>query len=76
MKISSTISVCLALAFSLAQPEGQGHEEGLNNLMKANGKMFFGTATDYRYFNHERYVKILSNHQEWGQITPENSQKV
>lgn len=48
----------------------------LNKLAQAAGKHYFGTATDLPLEgNNTRYVKILSDTKEFGQITPSNGQK-
>jgi endo-1,4-beta-xylanase len=48
----------------------------LNNLAKAAGKLYFGTATDNMELNVTEYVKILSNTSEFGQLVPSNGMKV
>jgi len=51
----------------------------LNELAKAAGKLYFGTATDNPELTgnatNVEYVSILSNTSEFGQITPGNSMK-
>lgn len=51
----------------------------LNDLAKAAGKLYFGTATDNPELvgnaTNIEYVSILSNKSEFGQITPGNSMK-
>jgi endo-1,4-beta-xylanase len=47
----------------------------LNDLAKAAGKLYFGTATDNGELNVTEYVKILSNTSEFGQLTPSNRMK-
>jgi endo-1,4-beta-xylanase len=44
----------------------------LNDLAKAAGKLYFGTATDNEALNVTEYVQILSNTGEFGQLTPSN----
>ena len=48
----------------------------LNDLAKAAGKLYFGTATDNGELNVTEYVQILSNTSEFGQLTPSNGMKV
>jgi endo-1,4-beta-xylanase len=47
----------------------------LNQLAKAAGKVYFGTATDNPELVNTAYVTILNDTAEWGQITPGNAQK-
>lgn len=48
----------------------------LNDLAKAAGKLYFGTATDNMELNVTEYVQILSNTSEFGQLVPSNGMKV
>ncbi|CAN8102235.1 unnamed protein product [Discula destructiva] len=52
-----------------------GANANLNQLAKAAGKLYFGSATDNSELSDSAYVKILSNVNEFGQITPGNTQK-
>jgi endo-1,4-beta-xylanase len=47
----------------------------LNKLAQAAGKLYFGTATDNPELNNTEYVKILSDRNEFGQLTPANGMK-
>ncbi|PSR82902.1 endo-1,4-beta-xylanase precursor [Coniella lustricola] len=47
----------------------------LNQLAQAAGKLYFGSATDNSELSDSAYVAILSNYEEFGQITPGNTQK-
>ena len=47
----------------------------LNDLAKAAGKLYFGTATDNGELSDAAYTAILDNNMEFGQITPANSMK-
>lgn len=49
---------------------------GLNTAAVAIGKLYFGSATDNGELSDSAYVSQLSNTQDFGQITPGNSQKV
>ncbi|KAH7930674.1 endo-1,4-beta xylanase, partial [Leucogyrophana mollusca] len=48
---------------------------GLNNLAKAAGKKYFGSATDNPELTDTAYVAILNETSEFGQLTPGNSMK-
>ncbi|KAI1123356.1 carbohydrate-binding module family 1 protein [Nemania abortiva] len=61
-----------ALAALVALPGAQAQ---LNKLAKAAGKLYFGSATDNGELTDSPYVAILSNTDEFGQITPGNGQK-
>lgn len=50
-------------------------QSGLHSLFVAAGKQYFGTATETNNFNDAPYLAILNDPKEFGQITPENSQK-
>ncbi|KAJ5662577.1 uncharacterized protein N7477_010193 [Penicillium maclennaniae] len=51
------------------------HASGLNTAAVAAGKVYFGSATDNPELTDTAYVKQLSNTDDFGQITPGNSQK-
>ncbi|KAJ5606591.1 Endo-1-4-beta-xylanase [Penicillium lagena] len=63
----------LALAASILPHLANG--SGLNTAAKATGKLYFGTATDNPELTDTAYVTELNNTQDFGQITPGNSQK-
>jgi endo-1,4-beta-xylanase len=48
---------------------------GLNTAAKAYGKLYFGSATDNGELTDIEYTAILSDSNEFGQITPGNSMK-
>ncbi|CAE6457812.1 unnamed protein product [Rhizoctonia solani] len=48
-------------------------KDGLNAQIKAKGKMYFGTCTDYSLFTNPANAAII--HSDFGQLTPENSAK-
>jgi len=50
-------------------------EQGLNTAAKAFGKLYFGTATDNNEITDSEYLPILSDTNEFGQITPGNALK-
>lgn len=49
---------------------------GLNTAAVAKGKLYFGSATDNPELTDTAYLTQLSNTDDFGQITPGNSQKV
>ncbi|KAG8166687.1 hypothetical protein KVR01_002376 [Diaporthe batatas] len=59
-------------AVLLAIPAVQAN---LNQLAQAAGKLYFGSATDNPELSDSAYVAILSNKNEFGQITTGNTQK-
>lgn len=48
----------------------------LNELAKAAGKLYFGTATDNPELSNSTYISILDDTREFGQLTPSNGMKV
>ena len=62
----------IVAASLLAAP---GANANLNQLMKAAGKLYFGSATDNGELSDSAYTAILSNVNEFGQVTPGNTQK-
>jgi endo-1,4-beta-xylanase len=48
----------------------------LNRLAKEAGKLYFGTATDNPELVNSTYVSILTDKDEFGQMTPANGMKV
>ncbi|KAL2139815.1 hypothetical protein VTI28DRAFT_4670 [Corynascus sepedonium] len=72
------VSLALALFFNLvsgATAQNQTKSDGLHSLMVAAGKLYFGTAMETNNFDDAAYQAIASNKNEFGMITPENSQK-
>ncbi|KAL2259189.1 hypothetical protein VTK26DRAFT_7222 [Humicola hyalothermophila] len=65
------------LLLSTAAPSAAQNQtaEGLHSLFVAAGKLYFGTAAETNNFDDEAYLAILANKNEFGMITPENSQK-
>ncbi|CAI7668139.1 unnamed protein product [Penicillium pancosmium] len=70
VRLSSEI---LALAVGLLPQLVQG--AGLNTAAVAKGLLYFGTATDNPELTDTAYVTQLNNTDDFGQITPGNSQK-
>ncbi|KAI0512741.1 family 10 glycosyl hydrolase [Xylaria bambusicola] len=66
MLYSTALTALLALPGASAQ---------LNKLAKAAGLLYFGSATDNGELSDRSYVNILSNTDEFGQLTPGNGQK-
>jgi endo-1,4-beta-xylanase len=67
MRLTSTVAATLAAVPAV--------HANLNQLAKAAGKLYFGSATDNNELSDSAYVAILKNSNEFGQITPANSQK-
>ncbi|KAB5511655.1 endo-1,4-beta-xylanase Z [Coniochaeta sp. 2T2.1] len=68
MHLVSTTAIALLLL-------GSGVHANLDQLAKAAGKLYFGSATDNNELSDSAYVAILKNSNEFGQITPGNTQK-
>lgn len=62
------------LAGAAAQA-GPAPAQGLHALAVRAGLQFFGTATDTNNFNDTAYMNVVNNKNEFGILTPENSQK-
>lgn len=58
-----------------ATPQNATRADGLHSLMVKAGKMYFGTAADVNSFNDTQYMAIMSNKNDFGMITTENSNK-
>ncbi|KAJ5758291.1 uncharacterized protein N7511_006985 [Penicillium nucicola] len=65
-------AIALALAGLLPQLT---QAAGLNTAAVAKGKLYFGSATDNPELTDSPYLTQLSNTDDFGQITPGNSQK-
>lgn len=68
MHFQSTAAALLLALTPLANAQ-------LNALAQKAGKLYFGTATDNGELNNTRYVSILRDRREFGQLTPSNGQK-
>ena len=64
------VSAVLPLVALLPTALGQ-----LNKLAQARGLKYFGSATDNSELSDTQYVAILENTDNFGQITPGNTQK-
>lgn len=53
----------------------QGASAQLHQLAVAAGKLYFGSATDNGELSDAAYIEILTDANEFGQITPGNGQK-
>ena len=62
-------------AVPTAQNATQTQADGLHSLMVKAGKLYFGTAADVNSFNDTQYMAIMSNKNDFGMITTENSNK-
>ncbi|KAB5532761.1 glycoside hydrolase superfamily [Coniochaeta sp. 2T2.1] len=67
MHLSSTLAAAV-VALPLASAQ-------LNKLAQKAGKLYFGTATDTGELTNSQYVSILTDTDEFGQLTPANGQK-
>ncbi|KAH9924428.1 glycoside hydrolase superfamily [Fomitopsis serialis] len=67
----------LPLSASSALPTATSVVAGLNELARAAGKLYFGTATDNTTpeFTDPTYMGILENYNQFGQLTPANAMK-
>jgi endo-1,4-beta-xylanase len=76
---NTNTAVLLSLVFgsALATPSNTQRQaqDGLNTAAKAYGKLYFGTATDNNELTDTEYTAILSDTNEFGQITPGNALK-
>lgn len=68
-------SIVAGSAFASLQHERRQAQDGLNTAAKAFGKLYFGSATDNGELTDSAYKAILSDSNEFGQITPGNSMK-
>ncbi|ORY68567.1 putative endo-1,4-beta-xylanase [Pseudomassariella vexata] len=66
MRITPALAGLLALPIALAQ---------LNKLAEAAGKLYLGSATDNSELSNSSYLAIISDTDEFGEITPGNGQK-
>lgn len=53
-----------------------GASAQLNRLAKAAGLQYFGTTVDTNHMNDAPYMAVVNNVDEFGQLVPENSQKM
>ncbi|KAM0720188.1 hypothetical protein Q7P37_004324 [Cladosporium fusiforme] len=77
LNISTVALLSLAAGSTLAAPGRvrRQTEGGLNTAAKAFGKLYFGSATDNGELTDTEYKAILSDSNEFGQITPGNAMK-
>ncbi|KAK4181528.1 family 10 putative glycoside hydrolase [Triangularia setosa] len=68
-------AITLLATISTAQSNREPPSTGLHSLFVTAGKLYFGTATEINNLDDPTYQNILSNPLEFGQQTPENSQK-
>jgi endo-1,4-beta-xylanase len=74
-RLTRALLLAGAAAFVTAQNATRSQAEGLHSLMVKAGKMYFGTAADVNSFNDTQYMAIMSNKNDFGMITTENSNK-
>ncbi|TFY81941.1 hypothetical protein EWM64_g2068 [Hericium alpestre] len=60
---------------STSSAPGSTSTAKLNSVAKAAGKLYLGSATDNPELTDQPYVAILSDNEQFGQITPGNSMK-
>jgi endo-1,4-beta-xylanase len=65
----------LASAGAVEAAQNGTQADGLHSLMVKAGKLYFGTAADVNSFNDTQYMAIMSNKNDFGMITAENSDK-
>jgi len=67
----------LATSSTFAKPFNTPRQaqDGLNTAAKAFGKLYFGSATDNGELTDAEYTALLSDTNEFGQITPGNAMK-
>ncbi|TFK74187.1 endo-1,4-beta xylanase [Pluteus cervinus] len=74
----SLLALVQLAATAVVVPSGHGlpgSREGLSQVAKAAGKLYFGSATDNPTLTDEPYISILSDNHQFTQITPANSMK-
>ncbi|OCL12461.1 glycoside hydrolase family 10 protein [Glonium stellatum] len=59
----------------LATRNGQHKTQGLNDLARKAGLLYFGTAIDNPSLNNSKYMSIATDSHIFGQVTPANGQK-
>lgn len=75
-RLTRTLLMISGLLVSTGRPTAaQEQAQGLHSLMVAAGKLYFGTATETNNFDDAAYQAISTNANEFGMLTPENSQK-
>ena len=78
-RLKPTPLIIVSLLVILNKPiSAQNHTnstEGLHSLFVEAGKLYFGTAMETNNLNDTAYMAIATNKNEFGLITPENSQK-
>lgn len=77
VKVNSALlfSVSAGSTFASHPHARRQAQDGLNSAAKAFGKLYFGSATDNGELADSAYKAILSDANEFGQITPGNSMK-
>ncbi len=72
-RLTRALLLAGAAAVMAAQNGTQAQPDGLNSLMVKAGKLYFGTAADVNSFNDTEYMAIVSNKNDFGMITADNS---
>ena len=63
----------LAGAGTVVAAQNATQADGLHSLMVKAGKLYFGTAADVNSFDDSQYMAIMSNKNDFGMITADNS---
>jgi endo-1,4-beta-xylanase len=73
--MASGLLVCAAAAPAAQNATQADGLHRLHSLMVKADKLYFGTAADVSSFNDTQYTAIMSNKNDFGMITTENSNK-
>ncbi len=68
-----TLALLLAPLAAVAAPSPRQASESIDALIKAKGKLYYGTCTDQNRLSSGKSAAIIQAN--FGQVTPENSMK-
>lgn len=71
--MKSSLALLLAPLSALAAPTARQAAESIDELIKAKGKLYYGTCTDQNRLSTGKSAAIIQGN--FGQVTPENSMK-
>ncbi|KAK7747695.1 Endo-1,4-beta-xylanase 2 [Diatrype stigma] len=71
--MKSSLALLLAPLTALAAPAARQATESIDELIKAKGKLYYGTCTDQNRLSTGKSAAIIQEN--FGQVTPENSMK-
>ena len=77
--VVSTLLLGWSVLTALGMPFNHHFPQGLNKITQHKGKLWFGMVTGYPTkveTNDTRYMEVLGNHNNWGQLTSRNYMKV